>query len=249
MIKFFRKIRYDLMEQNKTGSSAEASAKAGKYLKYAIGEVILVVIGILIALQINNWNESRKIMQQETLALKQLKKDLLSEAIFINDANKNFNENLLYLKEVSNGNYENVDMASFFLKIASTLDFSAMTSETKYLGLKFNGNLDIISNNVLREKIIEFYENMHPDLESTINYHETFVMEQIEPSLVDKLPLNEDLSITNTKTAIVILNSSNLKTKVNYQIFYHKRFIKTFAEITQSINEVVSFIDDELNNK
>ena len=51
MIKFFRKIRYDLMEKNKTG----------KYLKYAIGEIVLVVIGILIALSINNWNESRKI--------------------------------------------------------------------------------------------------------------------------------------------------------------------------------------------
>jgi len=50
MIKFFRKIRYDLMGKNKTG----------KYLKYAIGEIILVVIGILIALQINNWNESKK---------------------------------------------------------------------------------------------------------------------------------------------------------------------------------------------
>ena len=50
MIKFFRKIRFDLMEKNKTG----------KYLKYAIGEIILVVIGILIALSINNWNEGRK---------------------------------------------------------------------------------------------------------------------------------------------------------------------------------------------
>jgi len=50
MIKFFRKIRYDLMEKNKTG----------KYFKYAIGEIILVVIGILIALQINNWNEEKK---------------------------------------------------------------------------------------------------------------------------------------------------------------------------------------------
>ncbi|NNC44454.1 MAG: hypothetical protein HKN99_01055 [Winogradskyella sp.] len=56
MIKFFRKIRYNLMEQNKTG----------KYFKYAIGEIILVVIGILIALQINNWNEQRKEKQQET---------------------------------------------------------------------------------------------------------------------------------------------------------------------------------------
>jgi len=50
MIKFFRKIRYDLMEKNKTG----------KYLKYAIGEIILVVIGILVALQINTWNEEKK---------------------------------------------------------------------------------------------------------------------------------------------------------------------------------------------
>ena len=50
MIKFFRKVRYDLMEKNKTG----------KYLKYAIGEIILVIIGILIALQINNWNIENK---------------------------------------------------------------------------------------------------------------------------------------------------------------------------------------------
>ena len=50
MIKFFRKIRFDLMEQNKTG----------KYLKYALGEIILVVIGILIALGINSWNEQKK---------------------------------------------------------------------------------------------------------------------------------------------------------------------------------------------
>ena len=49
MIKFFRKIRYNLMETGKTG----------KYLKYAIGEIILVMIGILLALQVNNWNIDR----------------------------------------------------------------------------------------------------------------------------------------------------------------------------------------------
>jgi len=60
MIKFFRRIRYDLMEENPTSAKANAGSKTGKYLKYAIGEIILVVIGILIALQINNWNEHRK---------------------------------------------------------------------------------------------------------------------------------------------------------------------------------------------
>ncbi len=51
MIKIFRHIRKDLMEKNKNGM----------YLKYAIGEIVLVVVGILIALQINNWNEKRKL--------------------------------------------------------------------------------------------------------------------------------------------------------------------------------------------
>ena len=49
-MKIFRKIRFDLMEKNKTGN----------YIKYAIGEIILVVLGILIALQINNWNQTKK---------------------------------------------------------------------------------------------------------------------------------------------------------------------------------------------
>jgi hypothetical protein len=56
------------MDQNKTG----------KYFKYAIGEIVLVVIGILIALSINNWNEARKIRAIEQTLLKDLKIELTS---------------------------------------------------------------------------------------------------------------------------------------------------------------------------
>ena len=69
MIKFFRTIRKDLMEKNKTG----------KYLKYAIGEIVLVVIGILIALSINNWNEERKEKLKEQKILLQMKETLLDD--------------------------------------------------------------------------------------------------------------------------------------------------------------------------
>jgi hypothetical protein len=62
MIKFFRQIRYKLMSENKTS----------KYFKYAIGEILLVVIGILIALQINTWNEERKERNREQAILKNL---------------------------------------------------------------------------------------------------------------------------------------------------------------------------------
>lgn len=62
--------------ENKTGSSAEASAKAGKYFKYAIGEIVLVVIGILIALQINTWNESRQLTKKQTKLFQNLINDI-----------------------------------------------------------------------------------------------------------------------------------------------------------------------------
>jgi len=71
MIKFFRKIRFNLMEQNKTG----------KYLKYAIGEIVLVVIGILIALQINNWNESRKQKKQIHTNILSIAKDISNDTV------------------------------------------------------------------------------------------------------------------------------------------------------------------------
>ncbi len=60
MIKFFRKIRQNLLMENKTGPSTGTSVKVGKYFKYAIGEIVLVMVGILLALQINNWNEIKK---------------------------------------------------------------------------------------------------------------------------------------------------------------------------------------------
>ena len=63
MIKFFRHIRYNLMETGKTG----------KYFKYAIGEILLVVIGILIALQINNWNQQRILEKQSQQVLLNLR--------------------------------------------------------------------------------------------------------------------------------------------------------------------------------
>ncbi|MFC4720858.1 DUF6090 family protein [Geojedonia litorea] len=74
MIKFFRHIRKSLLMENKTS----------KYFKYAIGEIVLVVIGILIALQINNWNEDRKTKAQVKIALIALQNDLIQDTLLIN---------------------------------------------------------------------------------------------------------------------------------------------------------------------
>jgi len=71
MIKFFRKIRQNLLWEGKTG----------KYFKYAVGEIILVVIGILIALQINNWYEDRKLIVKEKETYKNIITDLKRDLV------------------------------------------------------------------------------------------------------------------------------------------------------------------------
>ena len=75
MIKFFRKIRYDLMGKSKTGKPAY---RAGRYLKYAIGEIILVVIGIIVAIQLNEWRNDTNNEKQRQNILKSLEKEFNS---------------------------------------------------------------------------------------------------------------------------------------------------------------------------
>ena len=69
MINFFRKTRKKMADDN----------KPMKYMRYAIGEIVLVVIGILIALSINNWNEKRKLKIEEIKLLKEMKSALISD--------------------------------------------------------------------------------------------------------------------------------------------------------------------------
>lgn len=83
MIKLFRNIRQNLLSEGKTT----------RYLKYAIGEIILVVIGILIALQINNWNEGRKENFKQRSVLSNLLLDIKSDSV-------SYSKNLKELKDI-----------------------------------------------------------------------------------------------------------------------------------------------------
>jgi hypothetical protein len=86
MIKFFRKIRQKMLTEN----------KFSKYLIYAIGEIILVVIGILIALAINNWNEESKIQKSINNHLTILKQNLLEDQIQLKELKQYMTENVHY---------------------------------------------------------------------------------------------------------------------------------------------------------
>lgn len=80
MIKLFRNIRKNLLQEGKTT----------KYFKYAIGEIVLVVIGILIALQINTWNENRKAKTYENQVYKQIYNDVKIDSLDLQKTISNY---------------------------------------------------------------------------------------------------------------------------------------------------------------
>jgi hypothetical protein len=148
MIKLFRNIRQTLIMENKTS----------KYLKYAIGEIVLVVLGILIALQVNNWNEQRKTRLEEIKILKDFQENLhitienLNKAMATNIKAKNsmnflldYMERDLPYKDSLKYNFGNTNFQ--WLYTISTSVFDALKSK----------GLNLISNDSLRQHIVDTY--------------------------------------------------------------------------------------------
>ncbi len=127
MIKFFRHIRKSLLMENKTS----------KYFKYAIGEIVLVVIGILIALQINNWNELRKERLKEINYLQNLKSDLESE--------------LKNNKEFADYRFKKAKASSLLLNSMAPNSIEAVQDYTDTYELVFIWNTFVPNNNTFKE--------------------------------------------------------------------------------------------------
>lgn len=90
MIKFFRKIRQRLLSEN----------RFSKYLVYAIGEILLVVIGILIALQINNWSEENKTDNRQSNYLELIKNEMSNNLDALKFEKQRLNEALIGMREL-----------------------------------------------------------------------------------------------------------------------------------------------------
>ncbi|MCK0178872.1 DUF6090 family protein [Flavobacteriaceae bacterium S0862] len=153
MIKFFRKIRYNLMEQNKTG----------KYFKYAIGEIALVMVGILLALQVNNWNEGRKAKEHQLIFILSVKEDLTTDRQnllnIINIQNERYNNTQTLLKGlpiINDVNKASLDSLMFGLFYDNPTFFPTIGS---YQSALSSGKLNQFENNEIINKIIRMYDN------------------------------------------------------------------------------------------
>lgn len=179
MIKFFRKIRQQLLSEN----------KFTKYLIYAVGEIVLVVIGILIALSINNSNDAEKLRLKERVVLTQMQQNLKND---IEDLNFNIRgtktrlrANEVVLSALQNRTQFYDSLQYYYAGIFGNFQFSENTAAWE--NLKSVG-LDLVSNDSLRNAISELYtlkygyiENLERGLDDTYQWNTMYpqVLEHI----------------------------------------------------------------------
>ena len=153
MINFFRKIRKKLAVDN----------KPLKYMRYAIGEILLVVIGILIALQINAWNGERKDRKLEINYLENLKKELVFNIQLALEQNE-FSD-----FQIKNGELILASLESNFrqnpMELVIALEHIGWNHEIIFISdvwgeLYATGNIGIIKNNEIKSKLTDIYNVM-----------------------------------------------------------------------------------------
>jgi hypothetical protein len=206
MINFFRRIRQSLLTEN----------KFSKYLLYAIGEIVLVVIGILIALQINNWNEYQKERKSERLLLSEIRDNLKYD---LNDFESNIttlqNKSIsskMMLKALENNIPYHDSLGYYFSYLNAYPHFSSKTNGYKLLQSK---GLEIVINNNLRNKITDLYEDRYQYLltfeKERIDYNKVLLENAMKPFMG-----NEKLSLDIMPKSLINKASNQTLIKIGY---------------------------------
>lgn len=250
MIKFFRHIRRSLIQEN----------KMGKYFKYAIGEILLVVIGILIALQINNWNENRKDRNEELTALKDLKEEFQSNLkdvdslLAFKERHASMWEN--YLNKISNKTLSD-DERSIVRPTMGSRVFEISNSMLN--SLLATGKIDKIKNDSLRN-VLSNWNDMLTFERKPEKLHDLFVQREflgIELKLMPnaRLPLiSGTKNFFHSKSDIEQLRLKaidNLEYQNAMEYSYHLLKIQTGAGkvLKSKIERVIALLTDEISKR
>lgn len=188
MINFFRNIRKRLADDN----------KPLKYLRYALGEIVLVVIGILIALQINNWNEGRK-AQAKTNAYLVMLSDEIKGNLWLLDRSKKMAEehrdyNLNSLLVLNSDSAKTIDIDTFYGLTVSKGPFGKMELvRSSFDDLINSGSLENVRDSTLRNQVFRI-ESAFKSFENQYNAVWSVWEQQIRPYHLEHL--NESRMVT-----------------------------------------------------
>jgi len=249
MIKFFKKIRYNLIETGKTAN----------YLKYAIGEIILVVIGILIALQINNWNEKRKNNHQELIILGNILQDLKNDKIGLNK---------IIERRISKASSADI-MVSYYdgEKIKNLSDYYFHWTNVLYWEAHYprniafkelvnSGNMSIIKNAEIRNSLLEInasYEELFSVRQHMYDDY-TLYLYSSYAGIIDygdgiKVWSNPNVTIELSEEDVsVALKNKTIKNGFILASFNNNGLKEQLIRILKHVELTISYIEKEIND-
>lgn len=259
MIKLFRNIRKKLADENKFWA----------YWRYAIGEIVLVVIGILIALQINNWNEKRKATLQEITILKNIQEEILLDTL---DINWNIEKHMDFMK----AERQLLDFLQSDLAVPKdSINYSSALGVPMLIALHKstfnnlqNNQAGIITNNKLHKDISRFNDFFVHAIEMVENekaVYETYGSKKVFFQKYFRLTKrsfemnneqfnNEDYYNPNVEKIDIELKDLEgakqddaFKIELNESIFMRKVKIDFYVDIIKRIKELNQEINEELN--
>ena len=239
MIKFFRKIRQKLLSEN----------KFSKYLIYAIGEIFLVVIGILIALQINNHNEARKLKQKEIILLSEMKSNLQADLLDLNyniDNNKTrLESNVAVRSTIENNTLFSDSLRFHFGNVMGNFQLTENTSAWE--NLKSIG-LDLISDDSLRNSLSNLYSTKYKYLENLESgADDTFQWDHLYPQVLKHITIDELWVSGEPRNYEEMLEDSSFLEVIKMNITFRKMMQGQYERVLEAVTSVLEQIDKHLN--
>ncbi|NVK48260.1 MAG: hypothetical protein HWE09_00735 [Cyclobacteriaceae bacterium] len=226
MISFFRKIRQKLLQEN----------RGTRYLIYALGEVLLVVIGILIALQVNNWNEDRKLEKVSDQTLQSLEEE-------INEARSNLEKIISFNERIS-------ELSNHFLSGELTMDSLEKDPTQIFLLTTYASstlNFSITEQELSSERTILRRQSLNEKLR--ISLQDYLMMGDLE-DLLRNFWNNEVLPYFIEKKMMVVYNRFLKKEAISKEdiqdIVYEDKFVNLVAT-TNSMNFQFLFLLKKLD--
>ena len=210
MLTFFRRIRLRLSGQTSSDAVRKGSLGSGqtrKYILYATGEVLLVMVGILLALQVNNWNSNRLDKIEEKVILRSLLNEFNTNSIGLENAMKNREKGL-------NGNKELLALMNKDIGHLSTDYLDELIGFSRYIttfepktgileGIINSGRLDLIKNVELRNELASWGGALD-DLQKVEFDQSNIIISQYNPYLAKNLTIRN----SNVKALSVLLADS-----------------------------------------
>lgn len=253
MIKLFRNIRKNLLNEGKTT----------RYLKYAIGEIVLVVIGILIALQINNWSQESNNSKLELKALKNLKEDFdfnLSELYRVDSLNtKNIRSCLLILNHTGSRYSEDFNLNNYLNDAGASPDY---VPKTGFLNdLISSGNLGLIKNSTLRNLLSSWPALMNVlELREEASEKSDFALIEFIIKNGSWLDVDEAIGFKNSLNIILpksgfeidnnqMLHLPEFENRIENQIMFFNIVRERYAECMNLNKEILELLESEIETK